>query len=135
MDPLKRSTFNQIYISYLRPILEYASIVWDNCTLNEKESLEKLQYEAARVVTGLTRSVSIERLLNEIGWVSLLDRRIMQKLILVYRDKHGYLPEYLSELFPPSVQDTTPYNLRPNINCHSSEMLRNILEISNSIFS
>ena len=113
---LKRKTLNTIYISYLRPILEYASIVWDNCTLYDKESLEKLQYEAARVVTGLTRSVSIERLLSEIGWVPLSDRRTIQKLTLVYKDKHGYLPEYLSDLFPPAVQVTTPYHLRNNNN-------------------
>ena len=54
---LKRATLNQIYISYLRPILEYASIVWDNCTMYEKELLEKIQYDGARAVTGLTRSV------------------------------------------------------------------------------
>ena len=76
---LKRATLNQIYISYLRPILEYASIVWDNCTTYEKELLEKLQYDAARAVTGLTRSVSIDNLNNEIGWVSLSDRRKLQK--------------------------------------------------------
>ncbi|WAQ96961.1 hypothetical protein MAR_029651 [Mya arenaria] len=34
---LKRNTINQIYISYLRPILEYGSIVWDNCTKYEKD--------------------------------------------------------------------------------------------------
>ena len=52
---LKRATLNQIYISYLRPILEYASIIWDNCTEYEKELLEKLQYDAARAVTGLNQ--------------------------------------------------------------------------------
>jgi hypothetical protein len=57
---LKRSTLNQMYLSYMRPILEYASAVWDDCTNYEKETLEKLQYEAARVVTGLTRSVCID---------------------------------------------------------------------------
>ena len=45
---LKRSTWNQIYISFLKPILEYGSIVWDNCTNYEKEILERVQYEAAR---------------------------------------------------------------------------------------
>lgn len=50
---LKRATVNQIYISYMRPILEYTAVVWDSCTNYEQESLEKLQYEAARVVTGL----------------------------------------------------------------------------------
>ena len=111
---LKRQSLNQIYVSYLRPIIEYASLVWDNCTNYEKETLDKIQYEAARLVTGLTRSVSIERLLNEIGWVSLSDRRIIQKLILVYKEKQGNLPIYLHEIFPTSVQNSNPYNLRNN---------------------
>jgi hypothetical protein len=34
-------SFIHIYISYLRPKLEYASIVWDNCTQYEKETSEK----------------------------------------------------------------------------------------------
>ena len=40
---IRRKTFNQIYISFLRPILEYGSVVWDNCTLNEKDKLEKFK--------------------------------------------------------------------------------------------
>ena len=97
---LKRATLNQIYLSYLRPIIEYASIIWDNCTLYEKELLEKLQYDAARTVTGLTRSVSIENLIKEIGWVSLSDRRKKQKLILIFKHKNGDLPSYLNEIMP-----------------------------------
>ena len=49
-----RKTLNQIYLAYLRPHLEYGSIVWHNCTTYEKELLEKIPYEAARIVTGLT---------------------------------------------------------------------------------
>lgn len=109
---LKRNTLNQIYISYLRPILEYASVLWDSCTIHEKDTLEKLQYEAARIVTGLTRSVSIQNLLNEIGWVSLADRRKIQKLILLFKYKNGELPGYLSEIMPNTVRDTNNYNLR-----------------------
>jgi len=109
---LKRKTLNQIYISYLRPILEYASILWDSCTINEKETIEKIQYEAARLVTGLTRSVSIERLMKEIGWVSLAQRRKMQKLIIVYKHKAGELPEYLRELYPNTVLENHNYPLR-----------------------
>ena len=111
---LKRQTLNQIYISYLRPILEYASIVWDNCAAYEKERLERIQYEAARVVTGLTRSVSIENLLKEVCWPSLSDRRNIQKYVLMFKQKHALLPEYLSDIFPVSVGDRTHYNLRNN---------------------
>ncbi len=96
----------------MRPLLEYAAIVWDSCTNYEKDSLEKIQYEAARVVTGLTRSVSIFNLLQEIGWVSLNDRRKIQKLAIIYKVKSGVLPDYLQNLFPPIVADTNRYNLR-----------------------
>ena len=58
---------NQIYSFYLRPLLEYVSVVWDGCTLYEKKKREQVQYEAARLVTGLTRSVSIGKLIKEIG--------------------------------------------------------------------
>lgn len=113
---LKRKTFNQIYISYLRPIIEYASLVWDSCTLYEQNVLESIQYDAARIVTGLTRSVSIVNLIREIGWVSLADRRKMQKLILVFKHSRGELPCYLSDIFPEIVGNNSAYNLRNNEN-------------------
>ena len=54
-----RKALNQIYISYVRPILEYSCLVWNGCTDQNANSLEKLQNEAARIVTGLSRSVSL----------------------------------------------------------------------------
>ena len=51
---LKRESLNQIYISFFRPILEYVLAVWDNCTMKEKETPEKVQNEAARIVSGVT---------------------------------------------------------------------------------
>ena len=49
----------------LDPFLEYSSIVWDGCTTQDLNSLQKLQNEAARIVTGLTCSVSLEKLYKE----------------------------------------------------------------------
>ena len=60
-----RRALNQIYITYVRPILEYSSVVWDGCTIEQRNLLEKLQNEAARIVTGLTKSVSLNRLYHE----------------------------------------------------------------------
>ena len=51
---VNRKALQQIYISFLRPILEYGCTVWDGCTQYEKDNLEKIQHEAARIVTGLT---------------------------------------------------------------------------------
>ena len=30
---ISRKSLNQIYISFLRPVLEYSAVVWDGCTL------------------------------------------------------------------------------------------------------
>ena len=40
-----------MFKTFVRPILEYASVVWDGCTNSDK--LEKEQLYAARIVTGL----------------------------------------------------------------------------------
>ena len=111
---LHRKALNQIYVSCLRPLMEYSSTVWDGCTAYEKESLEKIQNEAARIVTGLTRSVSLENLYSEIGWLSLSDRRRYQKLVIVYKSKNGLIPEFLVDLFPPNVASISQYDLRNN---------------------
>ena len=38
---LDRDSLNKIYISFVRPTLEYANIVWDNCTQYEANAIEK----------------------------------------------------------------------------------------------
>ena len=43
-----------------------------------------------------------------------MGRRIIQKSILVYKEKQDNLPIYLHEIFPTSVQNSNPYNLRNN---------------------
>ena len=45
-------------MSLIRPLLEYADVVMDNCAHYETNELEKLQNEAARiVVTGASKLV------------------------------------------------------------------------------
>jgi hypothetical protein len=46
-----------MYFSYVRPILEYADVVWNNCPNYIKEKLEHINYEAARMITGATQFV------------------------------------------------------------------------------
>ena len=109
---LDRKSLEMIYFAYVRPILEYADVIWDNCSQNDKNDLEKIQYEAARIVTGCTKLVSINSLLTEIGWQKLSDRRRNHKLIMFYKMVNQISPEYLQNLVPNYVG---PYNLR-NVN-------------------
>ena len=109
---LDRKSLQTIYISFIRPLLEYADVVWDNCTQYEANELEQIQNEAARIVTGATKLVSIQSLLSETGWESLTSRREKHKLILYYKMQNGLTPDFLSSLVPPTVGSTTTYNLR-----------------------
>ena len=62
-----RQALNEMYVSYVRPLLEYSSIVWDGCPEQDKTALDRLQNEAARIGTGLTKSTAIVNLYKVSG--------------------------------------------------------------------
>ena len=68
---LSRNALNKIHFYHLLPIIEYASIVWDDCTKQDSNTPQKIQNEAAYIATGLTRSVSLIQFYNECGWTNL----------------------------------------------------------------
>jgi hypothetical protein len=48
-----RSNVEIMYLVYIRPLFEYAwDNVWDNYGIGYSDRLEKLQLDAARIVTG-----------------------------------------------------------------------------------
>ena len=101
---LDRKSLETMYIAFVRPILEYADVVWDNCTQQEKHEIEKKkkkkknQSEAARIATGTTKLVSVQKLYEVIGWETLDVRRRMHKLVLFYKMYNDIAPSYLSSL-------------------------------------
>ena len=123
---LDRRSLQIIYFTFIRPILEYADVVWNNCTQYEVNELEKIQNEAARIVTGATKLVSINTLMQETGWETLSNRRKKHKLFLFYKMQHQMSPDYLSSLVPPTIGSTTNYQLRKSsdlLTLHASSQL------------
>ena len=117
---LDRKSLEILYTTFIRPLLEYADVVWDNLTKADEDDLEKVQHEAARIISGATRLVSLSNLYIETGLESLKERRRKHKLTLFYKMFHSQTPFYLTTLIPSRVGDTTSYNLRNSVN------LRNI---------
>jgi hypothetical protein len=64
---LKRGILEKIHLAFIRPLLEYSCEIWDNCSQTDNDRLEKLQLEAARIVTGLTAFSSRDSLYQETG--------------------------------------------------------------------
>ena len=88
------------------PIVEYG------CSEQDSVLLQRVQNEAARLVTGLTRSVSLENLYKECGWATLSQRRQQHKLSFMYNVNTGMVPSYIQDLIPPLVSEVTDYPLR-----------------------
>ena len=76
---LDRKTLEIIYKSYIRPVLEYADVVWDNISNILVNELEKLQLNALRVITGLPRGTSHQLIYTETGIKPLINRRRAQR--------------------------------------------------------
>ena len=68
---LDRSTFRCLYKILIRPLMEYADIVWDNCTPGSSDLLESVQYNAAKIITGAIKGTSARKLREELAWVKL----------------------------------------------------------------
>lgn len=107
-----RKTLEVMYFSYVRPILEYADVIWDNCPEYLKDRLEQINYEAARIVTGVTKLTSLQILLKETGWETLRERRKNHKLILFHQMANNNSPAYLSNLVPTNFGQSHPYGTR-----------------------
>jgi hypothetical protein len=91
---VSRKVLINIYLSIIRPVLEYVDFVWDNCTLHESNFLESVQVEAGRIITGLRINFSKTKLYEELGWEPLCKRSEKHKLILIYEIINGHTPNY-----------------------------------------
>ena len=118
-----KDILSKLYCNYIRPLLEYASEVWDGCTQTDANRLEQIQLTAARIVTGFPVFASLNSLYLETGWESLAEKRKNKKLSLMYKIENNEAPLYLSDLLPRRVEAASNYNLRnsQHLRSHSQD--------------
>ena len=77
---------DKCYKSLVRPIMEYASCVWDPHTQRNINKLEMVQRRAARFVKGdYSRTSSVTAMLADLEWNTLQQRRMQSKTVMLYR--------------------------------------------------
>ena len=100
-----------MYFTFVRPILEYADVIWDNIPLR-KAATRQIQNEAVRIVTRCSKPVSLDDLQKESSRGTLAYRRYKHRITLFYKMFHGLVPPYLTSLFPSLVSENSNDNLR-----------------------
>ena len=78
--------------------MEYANVIWDDCSINEAELLENVQYGEARVVSGAMRGTGRARVLRELAWEKLETKRSIHKVVTFYKITDDLSPTYLRSI-------------------------------------
>ena len=64
-----------LYKVLVLPYFDYSSLVWDNCSNNLKDRLQKLQNKAGRIITGDNCDMPATNTRLKLGWKDLQSRR------------------------------------------------------------
>jgi hypothetical protein len=111
-----RQCLEILYKAMIRPLLEYADVVFDGCSDTNAQRLESTQRQAALTCTGAYKHTSHTKLLQELGWTDLALRRKHHRLGIMYKIQTQIAPPYLRSVCPPLTRDRTSYNLRTSDN-------------------
>ena len=113
---IPRTTKLSVYSSFIRPVLEYGSVIFDNCTTLMSDAIEKVQRQAALAITGAYTHTSHNNLLNELGLHILSTRGTVSKLTLLFKIIYNLTPAHmktiLRETQPAQYETRNTGNLR-----------------------
>ena len=117
---LPRNSLLTIYKSFIRPLLDYADMIYDqpsNASFSKR--IESVQCNAAIAITGAIIGSSREKLYQELGLEYLYRRRWARRLCLPYNVFSTGQPSYIYDLLPPlrsSHRHVNSFNL---VSCKS----------------
>ena len=104
---LPRSCIEKLYKSFIRSLLDYTDVIYDNCCKVDTDKLENVQCRACSIATGAIRLTKHETLLQEVGLETLKSRRQHHRLVYLHKklktNSHLLIPYY-------SVSTVTRYS-------------------------
>ena len=94
---VSRQSLLTIYKSFVRPISDYAGIIYDKLHKDSFiEKIERVQFSACLVITGAYKGTSREYLYQDLGLESLKHRRWHRKLCFFYKIVKALSSKYLT---------------------------------------
>lgn len=86
--------------------MEYASFIWD--PLTHKNKLEMVQRRAARLAVGDYKTThNVRKMLNELQWPTIEERRKRAKVTILYKGTHRLVETVSDSLVPTTRQEDT----------------------------
>ena len=98
-----------LYKTLVRSCLEYASVAWDDCSVEDSHKLERIQLSLARAALPGCKK---EDLLCTLDWPTLSWRRRRSKAIYFWQLMNRRGPPNLTKQLPETVEVRCEYSLR-----------------------
>ena len=99
----------------IKPILDYAAIVWSPHTQKDINTIERSQRQAARFVfNNYSTYASVSQMLTNLNWPSLAHCRQEQKAVMIFKIVNRLIdiPASPYLLSVPTDHDTRGHNMR-----------------------
>ena len=110
-----RNFLLNLYVTYIRPQLEYASTLWNTGYLGDCRLLERIQRRWTRQIEGL-EDLPNELRIKELDLYSIYGRLLRAELIQVWKIFHGKCALRAEDLFVPSPSASTRgHNLKVHV--------------------
>ena len=108
---LDRKSLETMYLSFVRPTMEYAQVVWGGTYDSDMVKLERIQVDAMRLITGATARSNIAKLYSETNFQTFESRTNDAMLCMMYKIVHRSAPPYLTNIL--ELNDANPrYSMR-----------------------
>ena len=116
-------TLDQMYKALVRSHLDYCDVICHIPSITHQTPLgmslntlmakvERVQYQAALVITGAWQGSSRSKIYDELGWETLSDRRKGRCVLLINKIKNNNTPSYLNEKLPLFYREMFSGNIR-----------------------
>jgi len=128
------------YTTLVRPIVEYASSVWDPVNKGDIHKIEMVQRRAARFVYGDNRTTSsVSSMLRDLEWATLEQRRKRTKVTTLYKTIHELIDIEKNRLQPSNTRQRTRGHQqrfvqpRSRVKCHEQSFFPSTIRLWNSL--
>jgi hypothetical protein len=109
------------YFSLVRSSLEYSATIWDPHYKKDIDSVAKVQRQAARFVCGdYSWESSVSKMIEELGWSDLADRRRNARLTMFYKIVNGLVAIDAKDYIEPGSSRTRSSSNQKYMKIHTS---------------
>ena len=127
-DYLNSDMLTKLFVTIVRPTLEYCSSIWGPSFILDQRKIEKVQHRATKMLAAISDK-SYEERLSILKLPSLTYRRHRGDMILLYKVLNNHFNSDFSSLYTYSTTNTTRghqfklFKYRSRLNCRSNYFL------------